>query len=154
MSKVADFRATVVKVFSSAVPPERRDLVIGESLEAAQIRNYLVPRKWQELDSVALENYDSRADLSALPAFLSGDGFRYYLPAFLLFIASHYEKAGLLVDSSIAALGRCQPDDFDESQRQLIISFLVSLEEQHPSDAPMCREIQRVKAILAGRPPD
>lgn len=150
MNRDANFRARVFDAFSSAVPPARRDLVIGDSLEAAQIRNYLAPRKWHELDSVALENYDSRADLSALPAFLSSDGFRYFLPALLLFIASDYEKAGLLVDSVIAALGRCRPNDFDEIQRQLVISFLVSLEDQHPNDDPMCRELQRVKAIWAG----
>ena len=147
MTEPSDWHRRIAIAFAQVRRPDRAALVRGQSLEAAQIRNYLAPRTWQQLDHVALSNYDSRADLSALPAFLSDDGFRYYLPALLGFILSDFDKAGLLVDSVIAALGRSRPLDYPATQRELIRAFLSQLLADHADDERMCAKLGKAVRI-------
>lgn len=150
MTEPSDWHQRIANAFAQVRRPQRAELVRGTSLEASQVRNYLAPRTWQQLDRVALVNYDSRADLSALPAFLSDEGFRYYLPALLEFILSDFDKAGLLVDSVIAALGRCQPLDYSAEERKLIVEFMSQLLADHAGDELMCAELRRVRHAWDG----
>jgi hypothetical protein len=142
----------IVCAFAATNPPQRGELVRGNSLEAAQIRNYLAPRTWQQLGSTELANYDNRADLSALPAFLSDEGFRYYLPALLDFIQRDFDRAGLLVDSVVSALGRSKPVAYSVDQREVVAAILLHLLDVHPNDELMRKELRRTLEVWQPEP--
>lgn len=137
-----NLKQAIVAAFLGSDQPSTRDLVQGESLEAAMVRNYLACRQWQELDAEALRNYDSRADLAAMPAFLSNAGFKYYLPSLLLFVLARGNDAGGTLDSLVSKLGsRTDVAAYSHEQRLAIQSFLRRLAELNEADPLFVSEL-------------
>jgi hypothetical protein len=134
----------IYTVFKNSSKPDKNNIVRGESLEAKMIKYYLAPRTWQEVDVQVLSNYDQRADLSAMTAFLSSEGLRYYLPSFMVFVVLQNKKAGLLIYALLSRLAspeRISASDFSQSQSAVVIWFLQYLKENYSNDADMCEEI-------------
>lgn len=147
----SDLHAEIQRAFSSNVRVDSREIARGESIEARMVGDFLSPRSWIDLDADALIDYDSRADLSALIAFLSSKGFRYYLPAILLFIIDHNAKAGNLIDALISKLASGSdeygPNAFTRAQQLAVSRFLSYLKGAHPNDKLMGNEIDRALSI-------
>lgn len=138
-------KSLIVRAFANSVRPEPAATVADSSLEASMIRTYLVRYRWDEVSTSILNEYDTRADLSAIIAFLSVDGLRYYMPSFLLYLIEEGSKAGLILDSLLDCLiGErvgIGPRDFASPQRQAICMSLQHLAEIHRKDPVTSEEI-------------
>ena len=124
---------------------DSQNVVRGDSIEAGMVKNLLSKRSWAELDAAALSAYDNQADLSAVIAFLSPEGFRYYLPSFLSFIVNQFNTYGLLIDSLISKLASGAtgygPEIFTPAEKLAVSRFLSYLRERFPNDESMGRDI-------------
>ena len=132
--------------FENTPRPEDDKIIRGQSLEGKMIKYFLAPRSWKEVNADVLCGYDQRADLSAMICFLSAEGFRYYLPAFLLFVILEYKRAGILIDVLISKLASgsdgFSSSDFSQQQCRSVYEFLQYLRESHSDDELMCKEIE------------
>ena len=153
MSTKDDLLQNIYTAFKNSSKLDKNNIVRGESLEAKMITYYLAPKTWQELDVLALSNYDQRADLSAMTAFLSSEGLRYYLPSFLVFVVLKNKKAGVLIDVLISKLAsqpeRISASDFSQSQRAVVRGFLQYLKQNFANDVSLCKEIDRALTVWA-----
>jgi len=128
----------------------------GSHAEAQQVARHFGGRDWGDVDSKSILAYDDAADASAALSFMSPEGFRYYLPAFLLFILEQEEKAGLIAASTISKLAPwSDPDDeqmtrfcnerlvqFSDMERQAIVQFLQYTRE-HDTGSLSGEELDR-----------
>ena len=151
MVREHDLLTEIQSAFAGNARIESQQIVRGESIEAGMVKHFLSSRSWIDLDADALSGYDSRADLSASIAFLSPEGFRYYLPSFLLFIIEHYTRAGNLIDTLISKLASGSdeygPNAFTRAQKLAVSRFLSYLKEAHPADKSMGIEIDRALSL-------
>jgi hypothetical protein len=149
----APLKRLLETAFTNAERPSPALLTADTSLEASVIRNYLAQRTWCELDNVALENYDTRGDLSALPFFLSSTGFVYFLPALLLFIADRGRRANLLVETVLAGMRKHAPAirALPQAQRSALDAALSTLKVLYADD-PSYVEDLRVTGIALSDP--
>jgi hypothetical protein len=138
--------------FVDAARPASHLLTADASLEASVIRNYLAQRTWLELDDIALQNYDTRGDLSALPFFLSSSGFVYFLPALLLFVADRRRRSNLLVDTLLAGLRKhATAVKCMSPTQQAAVDFALSrLELLYSDDPPFLDDLRATRAVLSG----
>jgi hypothetical protein len=137
--------------FADVARIDPASLTVGDSLEASVIRHFLQQRSWQQLDAVLLDGYDSRGDLSALPCFLSADGFVYYLPSLLLYVLERDLRAGLLIDTLTAALRRYAAtiNGLSPEMRAAISEALDYFEALHAADELYLKDLSTTRASLA-----
>jgi len=124
--------------------------------EAQQISRYFRGKRWREVDLPFVKRYDESADASTCLTFMSPEGFRYYLPAFLLLMIRFREELGLVFDTTISKLAPwANTSDqqmvnfvaqrlagFTPTQAQAIVTVLQYLREAYPDD-PAVDEIDR-----------
>lgn len=115
----------------------------GDDLERKQVRKeFSCYKKWENVPRELL-----RQERDALPLF-TPTGFRFYLPAYMLFTTEDYEGADIIPESIVHSL--MLPDAgtelyefvrerlvlFSEEQRMAIFRFLGYLEMSHAEDFP------------------
>ncbi len=151
MIEKQDLISNLHGAFEKRERPHGERPVRGVSIEAQMVEQLLSQRSWIDLDSYTLSSYESRADLSALVAFLSPEGFRYYLPSLLLFVVDNQYKAGALVDAITAKLSSTSeeygPQMFTPQQQLAVSLFLTYLKQRHPDDRSMGDEIDRALSV-------
>jgi len=143
----------VCDAFADLQMPKGETIASSAELEPQAIQTLLFGRPWTTVDAALLLSYGQDADTGAMPFFLSPEAFRYYLPAFLTFIVSHYSDAGTLIDALLLKLKQASdelaPCTYSQRQRLTILSFLEYLKASHSEDAIMGREIDRALAVWA-----
>lgn len=93
---------------NNAGPHPRND---GSEDDDARI--LLAGRDWRELASM------SRMELGSVLAFLTPQAWRYFLPGFLLFVLTKYDKADVVIDEVISSLMPPQASDIDDNLASL-----------------------------------
>lgn len=98
----------------------------GSDLESERVKAALKGRHWRDVSFETLERLRS-----ALP-FLSGDGYRFYIPAFMVLSIIDFERAGDIADEVVRSLTMPLPADV-ERIRELAAEASPALQ---PFDAP------------------
>jgi hypothetical protein len=93
----------------------------ASDLESARIRDVLAGSHWRDVAYEDLERLHS-----ALP-FLSAEGYRFYLPAFMAFSIVDFQRAGTIPDEVVRSLTPPLPTDIDRISR---------LAKTHPEAQP------------------
>ncbi len=97
-------RRQIDDAFADATYPGDEGLIPETSLcnpESQELRDLVMGRHWREL---TLDYIDSRRINDTVAVLLSDEGFRYYLPAYMLAILEDRETADVMVDSVIYRL--------------------------------------------------
>lgn len=133
------------EAFQESVKPGAELLTADASLEASMIRSFLGPRTWQELTPDVLDDYASRGDLSAVPCFLSCAGFAYYAPALMTYASQRGTRAGLLLDTLVAAFSRHAEAlrQMPEAQRNAVHAWFERMKIDHAHDPSYVHELER-----------
>ena len=134
--------------FANTIQPQKDALVRGSTLEASMIKHYFSSRRWDELNTAALADYDSRADLSAVLSFLTPEAVAYYMPSILLFILE--KPPGLLMDALIRRIKEARegftPASYTSQQQQAISDVLSHLIQAQRRDEETVQSISHAEA--------
>lgn len=107
--------------------PKPRDDAIGCSdqgymtLEAQRVQEFFAGKRWQDVSLGVLRGY--RGDRTACLTFMSGEGFRYYYPSFLLMCLDDVLDRSELLESTAQKLGF--GPRLPERHRQALTSYSV-----------------------------
>jgi hypothetical protein len=114
----------------SSMPYPGDDFIVldnsGSHLECQKIKELLIGRHWRNLPFEILEKLKS-----AIP-FLSPEGYRFYLPAFMVFAAIDFYHADLLADEVVQSLTLPLPEDMANLSRGAgsLPDFIVAQDEK------------------------
>lgn len=141
----------LVAAFQNSAKPRIESLTVGTSLEGSMIRAYLSSRTWQDLTPEALDDYDSRGDLSVIPSFLSSTAFAYYAPALMIYTMQRGSHAGLLLDSLMAALIKHAQTlrQMPAGHAKAVQCWLEHMESVFADDSWYLNELAKAKSALA-----
>jgi hypothetical protein len=128
--------AQIEAAFADAPRPSNEDLLHERCMDDNDIV-YLYPvAHWRDMPDDLVES-----EYAAL-SFLSPDGFRHFIPAYMGFTLRHLGSGAAAVDSTIWSLAPVFYDDADlhdfvisklssltESQREAVIAFLEAIRE-------------------------
>ncbi|MBA4098773.1 MAG: hypothetical protein C0484_18665 [Rhodospirillum sp.] len=147
MVEHAHLQDKIKAAFADSIQPQKDALVRGSTLEASMIMHYFSSRHWEELNSTALANYDSRADLSAVLSFLTPEAVVYYMPSVLLFILER--PPGILMDALIRRIKEARegftPASYTSQQQQAISDVLAYLIQVHRHDEETVQSISNAQ---------
>jgi hypothetical protein len=102
---------TIFDGFLNLVYPGDENIVSNNSeehLECAEIKKLLKGRKWNEIPFEIMDKLHSSI------FFLSNEGYRYYLPAFMFFSISDYSRANVITDEIILTLTLPEENDIQK----------------------------------------
>lgn len=126
--EVAHLVDLIRKSFSVSPIPQVKIIMRSSGEEPAEIQALIGGLSWPNVDSELLLKYEESGDVSAMPAFLSEVGFRYYLPAFLTYVASKPKVSGLLLDHLLHCAAdeysNCEIIRFNGQERRAVLAFL------------------------------
>ena len=131
----------VQRAFANVERPSNDELLHPESADDMDLEPLYEIERWEDMTDADIEN-----TYSAL-AFLSPEGFRYFIPAYLIYCLKDPESPAAVVDSTIWSF---MPEMYEESLRKYVASkyslfdraqreavgwFLEAMFPHHP-DAP------------------
>jgi hypothetical protein len=136
--------AQIEEAFAEAPRPSNEDLLHERCMDDNDIARLYPVAHWRELPDELVES-----EYAAL-SFLSPDGFRHFIPAYMGFTLRHLEGGAAAVDSTIWSLSPVFYDDeglkdfvvskfasLTDSQRAAVIAFLEAVRElgdEHVAD--------------------
>ena len=98
----------------------------GTHLEAQQVKRALAGRHWRDV------SFDTLDELGSALFFLTPQGYRFYLPAFLVYVLTDFERADVVPDEIIQTLTAPDPVDVDR---------IEALARRHPELQPFDSEV-------------
>lgn len=131
--------------FADVPRPDDAGLVHPSSHDGTDLEVLHGVEHWEDLDDSRI-----RAGYSAL-SFLSPEGFRHFIPAFMVWVLQHPTSAAAVIDSTVWAFDvELYPDELrpyvashwsmlDEGQRVAVRAFLSVMAGTHP-DAGRTRD--------------
>jgi Family of unknown function (DUF6714) len=133
---VEDILAQIDAAFSDMPRPSNDDLLHPSCFADNDIAELYGVRDWHDLADTTVEN-----EYAAL-AFLSPEGFRFFIPAYMTFSMRHPASGAAAVQSTLMSLSpnydcAFTPSKFihfDEAQRSAVISFLEAMSEYDDVD--------------------
>lgn len=123
MSDKARLRQDIEEAFGAMEYPGDDRIGAGKDWESAELARVFRGQHWRDWKDKPLELLSKAGQDSV--AFLSPEGFRFYLPLYLLAALFHYDEAGFLVDSMVYRL--LPPGEMTLKQRQELESNLKNL---------------------------
>jgi hypothetical protein len=141
-------RREIEASFKNIRRPKKEEISNDNCLEAAMVRNYFYQMEWPDVNDERIISYDGRADLSAVFAFLSDDGFRYFFPTFLVFLLRHGRTCGALLDALVWKLASgddiVSPASFSKEQRLAVKAWLHCMQQLLLDDELFQKDIESV----------
>lgn len=125
---------TIEKAFAETCYPGDEDLLHAQCMDDNDIKDFYGRQDWRQVPEQVIDH--SNAALS----FFSPEAYRFYLPAFLLWVLRHFDSTdSFTVDSTIYSLAPEENDLrqfvlskyalLDVAQRRAILGFLEYLAE-------------------------
>ena len=140
-----EIRTLIEDAWSGTEYPGHDRIAYDTSLEGLQVAQFFRGRKWKTITLAVFETYSG--DSSACLCFMLPDGFRYYLPAYMLIAVDEYPDADVTADSAVYALTppaslteplwRERSNLFSADQRTAIVAFLKFMETSRGTDYPV-----------------
>jgi hypothetical protein len=150
--------ALIESAFSAAPYPD--DLVLDPSpyhLESKEIQAAFAGKRWQDLPLPVLRHHHQSL------AFLTPQGFRYFLPAYLLACIDDYEGAGDIPSSVLyhltppedddpraCAFFRARVDTLSVAEKKAIRAFFEAMRDEHGEDDDWELSLRRFWAAAPG----
>ena len=125
--------------FAGVERPANADLLHPQCMDDGDLLELYEVGDWREMsDQLVINSY-------AAPSFLSADGFRYFLPAFMRFGLQNPTSPEVVTESIIFHLGPGEWDDFGRSklasitpeQAGAIRLFLQAMSEEYDTEAAL-----------------
>lgn len=130
----------LARAFADVERPANADLLHPECMDDGDLLELYEVGDWREMsDELVINNY-------AAPSFLSADGFRYFLPAFIRFALQNPASPEVVVESTIFHL--TSGGEFDEfvrskfasitpEQADAICLFLAAMATEHDTSVAL-----------------
>src|SRR5437879_1838453 len=109
----SDLRLRIDETFGGMPYPGDEQIVSGRDGECWEIKSALKGRHWRD---VSFEILDSLREALAL---MSPEGFRFYLPAYMIISVMDYYRADVISDTVISLLTLRYPSDIAEMPEQI-----------------------------------
>jgi hypothetical protein len=129
--------------FSNRLSYDGQVVSDDQVLEARQISDFFLGKKWEEITLDALQN-DYIGDPSACFSFMTDEAKKYYFPAYVIASLTNYYEADLIVDSTVYLLNpenwenrkefSLWSNAFSKKQKKLIRDYLLYLRKYYSSD--------------------
>ena len=145
----------IERAFNGERYPGDNRLTQGSSMEAAEIRDFLRSRHWQDL------RLDELVHSHASLFFMTPEAVRYFLPAFLIASVQHYDDSDqipstllfflnpyAMSDSAYQSRFRERFESFNNSERAAIRAFLEYLRDTHSADFPASSGKDQASEVL------
>jgi len=121
----SDLRLRIDEAFGGMLYPGDEQIVACNCWECAEIKSALKGRHWRDL------SFESLDHLREALTFLSPEGFRFYLPAFMIILIMDYYRADI---TSIVVIGRLTlpcTSDSERTNEQRFAEYYRSGEAEH-----------------------
>jgi uncharacterized protein DUF6714 len=121
----ASLKLRIDTAFGGMPYPGDEQIVSGHDGESWEIKSALKGRHWRDL------SFESLDHLREALTFLSPEGFRFYLPAFMIILIMDYYRADI---TDIVVIGRLTlpcASDFERTHQQRFAEYYRSGEAEH-----------------------
>jgi hypothetical protein len=144
--------AQIQAAFADVPRPANDDLLHPNCFDDNDIAELYEVVDWRDLTDAIVEN-----EYAAL-SFLSPEGFRYFIPAFMIFTLRHPESGATAVESTIWSLSPVNDQHFtpskyilfDAAQSATVVAFLEAMAEYEEVDDALLYWMERSNRALPG----